>query len=1144
MATNYNKVKWGTDTPSVIAWKADASHTYYPGIVKWGSDVVFARAVDVDGSTTKTGLSGIASSLTAFTVPTNVSRASGYFYGDQITATATYQTYWTGSTTATKSLTELFSLTTSTTPSKYYLRDLFTPSRTGTRSITVTGDAHVNVSAAYTKLDGTAGAVSTKSTTSQTVNDAWQGAVITASYAVDTYYKTVTVSGMGVTPIGTANVTATATSTQKVRQVTVKKVTNTHAAASSFVVSYYSNASTSVSKTAAGTYDSFSGKDVTWVVNAPAYCTAVSPSGTVAAANNENAITVDTGCTRNARTLAVKGDSHARVTITYTNTSGATGQTITTKSTTATSTTTAWQGAAASAGVVYDTYYTKSTESNIGTIAIGNTTVTASATSQEKKRRIDVSLTNVASVTVKYKSTADASVTTTTPTASGTVTLNSFSGAKVTWNGATAATYWTLSTTSGEINAADNTATVTITAAATRRARSVVLSGANCNFTVNYRNLSDSPTTKTAVAAQTLTDVWSGAALTAAVAANTYWSLSASSGTGTINASENAHTVSGTVVRKMRTITNSSSSPLSVTITYYNSSGTQITTNNVVGAGSSVSAWCGQNTTYQYAAAPTYVTNSNPSGTITANDTNAAVTLSPSLSGLARTLKTQVTYNQSLVESLANNVTLRLNGAACYGTGAYTNYDWSQTSSQAPSRDIAQGSTYTLQGLSLPSAATYYTISPSSCNIGQGSSTVTREFEIVRRPRTVKFQSTGDTGCSIVVDYGSYDSTTSNGVAGTVVTLTNGGTSSHQVPNYWSGNAGDDDEIDYTLPHGTIRVNSQDLSAYINSRPFTSIGQSIYNNTVNVSTVEGFPVAGTSDKTYTLLLESGYYVDVPTPGLGRNNIVFGICNYNTWSSSQPSTMNGTTVTTVSSRKYVGVSTVNMLVWYSTLKPYFTATTAGTTNSNYGKVTYGDVSSSRNYYSITTPTASPVVRPVHIKKASIITYALSSMQLKACNSTNTASGTWNIGINTTTGLVNTWLGAPATLTAVANSYWTATGTGTVVTGNPSSGTYTFNVSAQLLTYRDEVQQDGTVDIDIYNPTSTAMYMKIDSMDCYDADGNYLQSPIATPTTTLIGAGRHYTFTISADRDIYEYEIRLWGSIGVGTGVPTFYCWASG
>ena len=1282
MATNYNKIKWGTDTPSVIAWKADATHTYYPGIVKWGSDVVFARAVEIS-TATKTGMSGLTGSLTAFTVPTNVSRASGYFYGDQITATATYQTYWTGSTTATKSLSEVFSLTTSSTPSTYYLRDLFTPTRIGTRSITVTGDSHVNVSAAYTKLDGTAGSVATKSTTAKTVNDAWQGAVITASYAVDTYYKTVTVSGMGQHSAGTTAITATATSTQKIRQVTVKKVTSTHAAASSFAVTYYSDASTSVSKTAAGTYSSFSGKAVTWVVNAPEYCTAVSPNGNIAAADNENAITVDTGCTRNARTLAVKGDSHAQVTITYTNTSGTTGQTITTKSTTAASTTTAWQGATASAGVVYDSYYKKSTETNIGTIAVGNTTVTASATSQEKKRAIDVAFNtgisgitikyqsasgttvtvtptaagavtnssfsgaqitctptaaqyytisatgniaaannetkvtvsptasekkraidvtfnshisgitvkyqsssgttvtvtptasgavtnssfsgakvtytvtaaayytasggelpaadnttkvtvsptasekkraidatlnaNVASLTVKYQSSSGTTVTV-TPTASGAITNSSFSGAKVTWN-ATASTYWTM-TTSGEIPAADNTTKVTVSPTATRRARAVTLSGANCNFTVTYKNLSNTTTTKTAVAAQSLSDVWSGAQLTASVAANTYWSLSASSGTGTINASESAHTVSGTAVRKMRKLRNDPTSPISVTATYVTSGG--VTSSSNLAASASVDIWCGAVATYYWAAAPQYAAHvaGTQSGTINANDTTTTYTLSPSLTGLTRNLVTQVTFNQTLVESLANNVTLVLNGPACYGTGAWNNETWSQTSSQSKTYIIAQGSTYVLSASSLPSTATYYTIAePGSVSITPGSSNATRSFEIVRRPRTVQFEAVGNTGGSIVFDYGSYDSTTTNDAAGNTVTLTVGGTTTYTVPNYWSGYEGGNDEIDYWASHGSVLVGT--TSAVANSRPFTTLATVTYNNSAAYSQTKSFPDPGTD--TYRLIqaVIPGYRVNIPKPGLGRNNITYGVCAYSAWTGSQPGTINGTTANT-STTINIGVATGDLVVWYSTVKSYFTATGAGTAVNNYGKVTYGNVGASTDGYSIPTPTATPLTRTVKIIVPSYASYVLSALTLTGYNSTTTQATTLNVARTSGTKTYTLWRGGAATLTASANggtTYWSISGTGSVAVGTPI--THTFSLGASYIP-KSYGQDGGDCRITVYNPTSvTITFSWNGSGDFYDSDMESVVSPEMTDTTVPPNTTKDLSI-YNHDQNIYYFE----------------------
>lgn len=1308
MATNYNNIKWGTNTPTVIAWKADANHTYYPGIIKWGSNVVFARAVEVDDSTTKTGMSGITGSLTGFTVPTNVSRASGYFYGDQITATATYQTYWTGSTTATKSLSELFSLTTSTTPSKYYLRDLFTPSRAGTRSITVKGDSHVTVTGSYTKLNGSAATVSTKSTTAKIVNDAWQGAQIVTSTAVDTYYKLASSSGIGTTAAGTANVSAEATSTQKVRKVTVKKVTSTHAAASSFVVSYYSNASTSVSKTAAGTYDSFSGKDITWTVTAPNYCTAVSPSGTVAAANNENAITVDTGCTRNARTLAVKGDSHAQVTITYTNTSGSTGQTITTKSTTAASTTTAWQGATASAGVVYDNYYKKSSETNIGTIAVGNTTVTASATSQEKKRAIDVAFNtgihaitvkyqsasgttvtatptaagavtnssfsgaqitctpvasiyytitsngniaaannetkvtvsptagekkraidvvfnsnitritityqpnngtivtsgttgtctvtnssfsgakvtytaiaasyyttsggelpaadnttkvtvsptasekkraidatlnaNVASLTVKYQPSSGTTVTV-TPTASGAITNSSFSGAKVTWN-ATASTYWTM-TTSGEIPAADNTTKVTVSPTATRRPRGVSVQISNCAVIATYVNLSGTATSRTVVGApsQSIDDVWSGAALTASVVANTYYSLTSSSGTGTNAASESNLTISGSATEKMRKVYNSSSSPISLTITYYVSN--SATSSATLTAGQNRSVWCGQVTTYSWAAAPQYAAHQSgtQTGTVASNNTTADVTLSPSLTGLTRNLVTQVTYNQSLVESLANNVTLKLNGAACYGSGAWTNETWSQTSSQSKTHVIAQGSTYTLVGVGLPSTATYYEIEePSSYSITKGASNVTREFTIARRPRMVQFIATGNTGGRVIVDYGSYDSTTTNEAEGSIVTLTVGSTATHTVPNYWSGYADNGGEVDFWASHGSVLVGT--TSSISSSRPFTTLATVTYNNSARGSDTTSFPDPGITNYTIYIPVIPGYRVTIPKPGLGRNNITYGVCAYSSWTGSQPGTINGTTSST-STTINIGVATGDLVVWYSTVKSYFTATGAGTAINNYGKVTYGNVGASDDFYNIPTPTATPITRDVRITKNGSVTLGLTSAKVTGYNPNTTTSATWNIPVNKTTGSIfSTWIGGAATLTAVAkNQYWTATGTGTVAIGQPTGTvTYTFSLGAQLVPSAEEVSQ-GNIYITIYNPTTSAMTVTYDSNGSliYDEDGSDCTWEVnVNYVSRTIAAGSSFEFAFTQGHvPIYEYSIYF----DCKVGSTTFNCIAS-
>ena len=184
MATNYKKLKWGTNTPDIVKW--NTATPSYPGLVKWGNDVVFARAADISNET-KSYIASISLELTSYSVPSSQSRANGYFWGDVVKATPTAAQWWTVSpTSANVTVKDRIDTSVSTSPATYYVRDLFIASRLP-RDVHIQGYKNVDdtsryatIKATYTNTSGTS--VTTYTNTSDGLNlTAWAGARISTS---------------------------------------------------------------------------------------------------------------------------------------------------------------------------------------------------------------------------------------------------------------------------------------------------------------------------------------------------------------------------------------------------------------------------------------------------------------------------------------------------------------------------------------------------------------------------------------------------------------------------------------------------------------------------------------------------------------------------------------------------------------------------------------------------------------------------------------------------------------------------------------------------------------------------------------------------------------------------------------------------
>lgn len=183
MATNYKKLKWGTNTPDIVKWNTATPE--YPGLVKWGNTVVFARAADIS-SATKTNITSITLALTSYAVPSGQSRANGYFWGDVIRATPTPAQWWVVSPTyADITVKDQIDTLVSTSPATYYARDLFTASRQPREVYVanwITDPQHKSVAQVQLQYADLNNTIITTTTSEATVS-AWAGALVTMTGA-------------------------------------------------------------------------------------------------------------------------------------------------------------------------------------------------------------------------------------------------------------------------------------------------------------------------------------------------------------------------------------------------------------------------------------------------------------------------------------------------------------------------------------------------------------------------------------------------------------------------------------------------------------------------------------------------------------------------------------------------------------------------------------------------------------------------------------------------------------------------------------------------------------------------------------------------------------------------------------------------
>lgn len=531
MATNYRQLRWeGTaGLASSVKW-VNGNTTVYPAVVKWGTDTVFARAMDVT-MTTKDGINSISYTFAAGDASAAISRGTyGFFWGDTFTATPVAASWWTV-TPASKTVVlngNYFDLSSSATPSTLYMRDFFTASRLP-RALSVTGDAHVQVTGNYINTSNNSATVTTKSTTTKTVTDAWQGATVTFSATADKYWKINNSSGLGTHEPGTTNLAASAQSRIKTRSISFTKKDGID----SITVTWYStdtSGSTTATPNVSGsvTTSSFSGQPIDITPNATQYWSAPG-AYTIEAANNEAAIYISPTATRLPRTIKIVGDAHATVSLSYTNTngdpaSGSATTTVVTKSD-------VFQGAAATTTATYATYWKKDSEANIGTIAKGATDVFAKAVSTRKLRTITVTKSShISAITVTYTTSSETEASQSF-TASGSI-VNTFSGGKVTYSAA-AAPYYT--TSGGTVSEADNENGVTVAPAPTEKKRAIdvrVNSGID-SITIKYLPSTGAMvvTTTPNVSGAVTNSSFSGAVVTWSAAAADYFILSTTSGT-------------------------------------------------------------------------------------------------------------------------------------------------------------------------------------------------------------------------------------------------------------------------------------------------------------------------------------------------------------------------------------------------------------------------------------------------------------------------------------------------------------------------------------------------------------------------------------------------------------------------------------
>lgn len=803
MATNYKKLQWGTNTPNTVAWVSGTTTTY-PGLVKWSSDVVFARAVDFD-FTTKTGISSFTYALAAYSVPSTVTRDGYYFWGDTLTVTANLATWWTATQTSVNfAVKDSIPLNTSTAPT-VYVRYSFSVSRTP-REVTVmgadVGESHsASIYTQYYDLDNLYKTLTITGSQDLTV---WAGQPVTVSvgstglwYEEGVLYDEMSETNLGKSytfTAGTDYIYVAAYPIPGARTLTINKtdpfsqLTAITAAYTRVIDPHTVDAATQATtksvptNTAVTEYEDLyynSSVNLTATIDATnASYMNLTTTSTYSTATTNNCIFTITAAAK-TRTLKYvqSGDSSAFNVRRIVYKDPSTGS-INTATPTESTNYTIWQGEVPVYNITANTYYTISfTEEGFSK---GTQTVTLTAAGQAKTRNLLVTLNEGVNklswaTTTAGKDSGSASTT-------GTYNIQqpyTYSYAITTAND----NYWSANSIA---NTAPGSTTVTVTASATRLSRNLTVtwpshtSAVTITYTPTTSNASATtanPTVTPTTSGSSALTVFRGATVDVSASAVDYYTVTsiASSNWGPSTQNATAVVNIGYASRKL-TFTTYSTNLSSATVWYTDTSNTRVSSST---SGTFTDVWQGAAITYTATAASYYTTSIVSSNLGATTSTIAVLTISATPTYRNLTLNVNSTI---LGHNYVNEITVR--------TGSSSGAIWRTASfdAAATTETISVPQPYSLYYSASANMDSYYTIQLSATTAAPGSSALTLAANAVRMTRTltVNINNRDKATGSIIATYGSLSSATT---VSSSFAINSASTSSSTTIDIWRGNA-------------------------------------------------------------------------------------------------------------------------------------------------------------------------------------------------------------------------------------------------------------------------------------------------------------------------------------------------------------------
>lgn len=772
MATNYKKLKWGTDTPDTVKWNTATPE--YPGLVLWNGTPVFARAVDFD-FTTKTGISSFTSKLMAYSVPSSVARDGYYFWGDKLTVTANLATWWTTTVNYVDFTVKDYIPLTNSYVGAVGVRYSFPVSRTP-RNVTVNGidvgDSHS--ASIYTQYRDLENLYKTLMVTGSEDVTAWAGGLVTVSIASTGlwYEERLLYDNIADVARGTSytfaegeddiNISAypipgarelTVNKTDKLNQLsaitaTYTRVINPHTIDATTQATTIAVPTDTESSTYTNLYRN-SSVNLTATLNSlnTAYMNLTITSVNSGASSDNCEFTIKaTGKTRTLKYVQ-NGDSDAFNSrrLVYKDINGVV-QTVTPTQSIAY---TMWQGDVPVYNITGNTYYTVSITTEGW--SKGSQTATLTAVGAAKERTLNIGAFAYGMSKFSWSTTSDSGSTAITTGTSATLKQPYTYNYSIT---TPSPDYFNITMSPTKNEPGDSTLNVSFSSTGKTRNYTVYWGDKITSVTGQYISGSWITTnyapTVSGSGYKKYTDVWRGAGITVNATAATYYTPFYTTTHMDADVNDAACTISTVLTPRKLTFTTYSANLNSATVWYTDTSDTRVSSSV---AGTFTDVWQGAAITYTATAASYYTTSIVSSNLGATTATIAVLTISATPADRDLTLDVNSTI---LGHNYINEITIR--------TGSSSGSIWlAPTFDEAAAiRTVSVPQPYSLYYSALANMDSYYTIELSATNSPRGDSALSLSANVVRMKRTltVNINNRDKAAGSIIATYGSLATTT------------------------------------------------------------------------------------------------------------------------------------------------------------------------------------------------------------------------------------------------------------------------------------------------------------------------------------------------------------------------------------------------